>query len=117
MPNLRILLPALLLGLCLPVKAQQVYRSIDAEGNVVFSDTPSAGSKTVDIQAPNLADSVKVPPPPAAPAASATPAAATKPTPQPSAAPLTEGELVPVPETRNKRKKRRYRHRDYEYGR
>ncbi len=63
MLKFRILLPALLLGLCLPVMAQQVYRSTDAQGNVVFSDTPTAGSETVDIDAPNIADSVKVPPP------------------------------------------------------
>jgi hypothetical protein len=63
MLNFRILLPALLLGLCLPVMAQQVYRSTDAQGNIMFSDTPTQGSETVTIDAPNIADSVKAPPP------------------------------------------------------
>ena len=63
MLKFRILLPALLLGLCLPVMAQQVYRSTDAQGNVMFSDTPTQGSETITIGAPNIADSVKVPPP------------------------------------------------------
>lgn len=62
MLKFRILLPALLLGLCLPVMAQQVYRSTDAQGNVVFSDTPTAGSEAVDIDTPNTADEVEVPP-------------------------------------------------------
>jgi hypothetical protein len=63
MLKFRILLPALLLGLCLPVMAQQVYRSTDAQGNIVFSDKPTQGSETVTIDAPNIADSVKVPAP------------------------------------------------------
>jgi hypothetical protein len=105
MPKLRILLPALLLGICLPVMAQEVYRSTDAQGNIVFSDTPTQGSETVVIDTPNISDPVKVPPP------SATPAPAPKP--KPAAAPLPESELVPVPEkSKKKRKKRRVHHLD-----
>jgi hypothetical protein len=102
MPKLRILLSALLLGLCLPVMGQQVYRSTDAQGNIVFSDQKTPGAETVVIDAPNISDPVKVPPP------SATPAPAPKP--KPTAAPLPEGELVPVPEKRNKKRKRRRIH-------
>lgn len=40
----------------------QVFRSVDAQGNVVFTDTQSKGSKPVDIQAPS---SVGVVAPPA----------------------------------------------------
>jgi hypothetical protein len=109
MPKLRILLTALLLGICLPIMAQEVYRSTDAQGNIVFSDQHTPGAETVVIDAPNIADPVNVPPP------STTPAPAPKPTPQPAAAPLPEGELVPVPETHKKKRKRR-RYRSYEYG-
>jgi hypothetical protein len=108
MPKFRVLLPTLLLSLCLPVMAQEVYRSTDAQGNIVFSDQKTPGAETVVIDAPNISDPVKVPPP------SATPAPAPKP--KPAAAPLPESELVPVPETRKKRKKRRYRRLDYGYG-
>ena len=41
----------------------QVYKSYDADGNVVFSDKPTQGSKEVEITRPNLSDSVEVPPP------------------------------------------------------
>ena len=33
--------------------ATQVFRSVDAQGNVVFTDTPREGAKPVDIQAPS----------------------------------------------------------------
>lgn len=61
-----LLLPLLISGLCLStlsVMAQQVYRSTDAQGNVVFSDTPAEGSEAVNIDTPNIADSVETPPP------------------------------------------------------
>jgi hypothetical protein len=105
MHKLRILLPAQLLGLCLPVMAQEVYRSTDAQGNIVFSDQKTPDAETVVIDAPNISDPVKVPPPSAAPAPA--------PKPKPTAAPVPEGELVPVPETRKKkRNKRRVHHLD-----
>ena len=44
----------------------QVYKSYDADGNVVFSDKPTQGSKEVEVTRPNLSDSVEVPPPPPA---------------------------------------------------
>ena len=39
----------------------QVYKSTDADGNVIFSDTPSTDSKEVEITDPNIADPVEVP--------------------------------------------------------
>jgi hypothetical protein len=42
----------------------QVYKSYDADGNVVFSDKPTQRSKEVEITKPNLSDSFKIPPPP-----------------------------------------------------
>jgi hypothetical protein len=56
--------------LCLSCSAfAQVYKSTDDEGNVTFSDTPTEGSKAVQVEETNVADPVKVPentsPPPA----------------------------------------------------
>lgn len=114
MPNLRILLPALLLTLGLPAMAQQVYRSTDAGGNVVFSDKPTPGSETITIDTPNIADPVRIPP------ASATPAPAPAPKPEPviEAVPAPDGEITPDNRKgkKKKRKKRRKRYLDYEYG-
>jgi len=36
----------------------QVYESKDAEGNTVFSDTPSAGAQAIDVPTTNTADPV-----------------------------------------------------------
>jgi len=44
----------------------QVYKSYDADGNVVFSDKPTQRSKEVEVTKPNLSDSFEVPPPPPA---------------------------------------------------
>ena len=55
-----------MLGLSCTVLAQ-VYKSTDADGNVIFSDTPAADSVEVEITEPNIADPVEVPkyvPPP-----------------------------------------------------
>ena len=40
----------------------QVYKSYDAEGNVVFSDKPTQGSQEVEVTRPNLSDSFEIPP-------------------------------------------------------
>jgi hypothetical protein len=45
----------------------QVYKSYDANGKVTFSDTPTQGSKEIEVTKPNVGDSFDVPPP--APAA------------------------------------------------
>ncbi len=42
----------------------QVYKSYDADGNVVFSDKPTQRGKEVEITKPNLSDSFEIPPPP-----------------------------------------------------
>ena len=44
----------------------QVYKSYDADGNVVFSDKPTQDSREVEITKPNLSDSFEIPPPPPA---------------------------------------------------
>jgi hypothetical protein len=45
------------------VALAQVYKSYDADGNVVFSDKPIPRSKEVEITKPNLSDSFEIPPP------------------------------------------------------
>lgn len=99
MPKLKILLPVLLLGLSLPVTAQQVYRSTDDQGNTTFSDQPMPESEEVVIEKPNVADPVAVPPPSAAPA----------PEPEPTleAEAVPEGELVSEPKKSSNKKKRK----------
>ena len=42
----------------------KVYKSYDADGNVVFSDKPTLRSKEVEIRKPNSSDSFEIPPPP-----------------------------------------------------
>jgi Domain of unknown function (DUF4124) len=44
----------------------QVYKSYDADGNVIFSDKPTQRSQEVDITKPNVSDSFEIPPPPPA---------------------------------------------------
>ena len=44
------------------VACAQVYKSYDAEGNVVFSDKPTRGSQEVEVTRPNLSDSFEIPP-------------------------------------------------------
>jgi hypothetical protein len=60
----------------------QVYKSYDADGNVVFSDKPSRRSKEVEISKPNLSDSFEIPPPsPAEPPPDTKPVAGSEPEP------------------------------------
>ena len=61
-----ILLGTAVLGFCFASQSQsqsEVYRSTDAEGNVTFSDQPSANSEKEVISPTNVGDAVKVPPP------------------------------------------------------
>ena len=62
----------------------QIYKSYDADGNVVFSDKPTQRSQEVEITKPNLSDSFEIPPPPPA-----------KPSPETN----PEAESEPEPET------------------
>ena len=63
----------------------QVYKSYDADGNVVFSDKPTQRSKEVEITKPNLSDSFEIPPPPPA-----QPQLETKSEAEPEAEPVTQ---------------------------
>ncbi|MDC1286807.1 DUF4124 domain-containing protein [Gammaproteobacteria bacterium] len=47
----------------------QVYKSYDANGNVIFSDKATKRSSEVEISKPNLSDSFDVPPPTESPPA------------------------------------------------
>ena len=40
----------------------QVYKSYDANGNVIFSDTPTKRSSEVEITTPNVSDTFDIPP-------------------------------------------------------
>ena len=53
----------------------QVYKSYDADGNVVYSDKPSQRSQEVEIGQPNVSDTFEIPPPPADPPPETEPAA------------------------------------------
>jgi len=64
----------------------QVYKSYDADGNVVFSDKPSKRSEEIEISEPNLTEPFKIPPPPPADTSLQTEPAA--PAPEPVTQPL-----------------------------
>lgn len=54
--------------LCLPLAAgaQNVYRTVDENGNVIFTDTPPAGgiqTEQVEIREPNTSPAVEIPAP------------------------------------------------------
>ncbi|MGI9319650.1 MAG: DUF4124 domain-containing protein [bacterium] len=50
------------------VASAQVYKSYDADGNVVFSDKPTQNSSEVEVTKPNVSESFEIPPtPPAEP--------------------------------------------------
>jgi len=49
-----------MLGLACTALAQ-VYKSTDADGNVIYTDTPAADSEEIQIQEPNISDPVEVP--------------------------------------------------------
>ena len=66
----------------------QVYKSYDADGNVIFSDTPTQRSQEVDITKPNVGDSFEIPPPPAESSSEAEPE--TKPEPESVAPPISD---------------------------
>jgi hypothetical protein len=66
----------------------QVYKSYDADGNVIFSDTPTQRSQEVDISKPNVGDSFEIPPPSAESSSEAEPE--TKPEPEPVTQPISD---------------------------
>ena len=105
MPNAKFFLLLILVGVCQPVIGQQVYRSTDAEGNVTFSDQPDATGETVTIPAPNVGDSVKVPPPAPAPV----PAPVIEPQPEIAVEELPEALQGELDGVKKKKKRRRPR--------
>ena len=44
------------------IACAQVYKSYDANGNVIFSDTPTKRSSEVEITTPNVSDTFDIPP-------------------------------------------------------
>ena len=60
MLKFRLVLFPVMLGLSCTALAQ-VYKSTDADGNVIFSDTPATDSEEVEITSPNIANPVEVP--------------------------------------------------------
>jgi hypothetical protein len=57
---------ACVIAIALSTAAQaEIYESVDAEGNPIFTDTPTAGAEEVKLQQQNIADAVKVAPQPA----------------------------------------------------
>ena len=66
---MRILLLIIYFCLALPIQARDVYRSVDENGNVIFSDTPVAGSEKIRVDeirtiAPGEDPGFVYPPPP-----------------------------------------------------
>jgi len=67
------------------VAIAQVYKSYDADGNVVFSDKPTQRSTEIEITKPNLSDAFEIPPP-----RPAEPSLETKPQAEPDPESLTQ---------------------------
>lgn len=70
------------------VAIAQVYKSYDANGNVIFSDKPTQRSEEVEITKPNVSDSFETPPPPAEPSPETK--SETKPASEPVTQPIAE---------------------------
>jgi len=91
----------------------QVYKSYDADGNVVFSDKPTKRSSEVEISKPNLSDSFEIPPPAESPPETKTEAV---PEAEPVAEPKTEYDSADTNKNgrvsrREKEEQREERHR------
>jgi hypothetical protein len=87
----------LVLALSAIVRAE-IYQSKDADGNPVFTDTPSAGAEKVDLPQENIADAVEVPPEAEAAKASGSPSTFKKTT--------GHGKVIVIPNSRNERLER-----------
>ena len=70
------------------IACAQVYKSYDANGNVIFSDTPTKRSSEVEITKPNVSDTFDIPPPTESP-----------PETEPEAEPELEPEPIAQPDT------------------
>ena len=71
------------------VALADVYKSYDSDGNVIFSDRPTQGSREVEVGKPNVSDSFEIPPPPPAESPPET---------NPEVEPLTNPAAEPEPE-------------------
>ena len=79
----------------------EIYETKDAQGNTVFTDTPTGSAQQVDLPETNVADAVKETPHP-------TPQASAKPTPGTGQASgqATDGDVVVIHDNRNERLER-----------
>ena len=94
-----ITLPACCMALALSWAVQaEIYESTNAQGNPVFTDTPTAGAEKVDLPQENIADAVRMAPQPEPVDASATPVAAL---PEPAVRPEESENVAVIPNTRN----------------
>lgn len=71
----------------------QVYKSYDADGNVIFSDKPVQGSQEVEVSEPNVGDSFEIPPPPE-PQPETEPEPEVESEPKPVTPPVADGEYI-----------------------
>jgi hypothetical protein len=99
----------------------QVYKSYDANGNVVFSDKPSQRSEEVEISNPNLSDSFEIPPPSPSdsvpeskPAANSQPEPVTQPNADDDSADTNNDGRISRREKDEQRKERRRKKRELE---
>ena len=99
-------LVVLLIGLSGTSHAQ-VYKSIDAEGNVVYSDTPTQNAEEIQVPKANVADSVEVP---EASTPEPKPEASTEETPQPEVVVITDDDDDDGLSARERRRKAKRRH-------
>ncbi len=97
----------------------QVYKSYDADGNVVFSDKPTQRSSEVEVSKPNVSDSFEIPPPPPAespletkPEAESQPEPATQPIADDDSADTNNDGRVSRREKEEQRKERRKKKRE-----
>ena len=88
---------ACIIAICLSnIAMAEIYESKDAQGNTVFTDTPTGSAEKVDLPETNVADAVKETP-------RATPQASAKPTSGAGQATgqATDGDVVVIHDNRN----------------
>ena len=93
---------ACIIAICLSnIAMAEIYETKDAQGNTVFTDTPTGSAQKVDLPETNVADAVKETP-------RATPQASAKPTPGAGQATgqAPDGDVVVIHDNRNERLER-----------
>jgi hypothetical protein len=88
----------------------QVYKSYDANGNVIFSDKPTQSSQEVDVTKPNVSDSFEIPPPSAEPTPETKPEAE----PEPESVAEPNGDYDPADTNKDGRVSRREKEEERE---